>query len=45
VSIESDLVYEEQPVRIVDSKERATRNRVVKTYKVVWSHHDDNDAT
>ena len=30
---------------IVDTKERVTRNRVVKTYKVVWSHHDDRDAT
>jgi hypothetical protein len=45
VSIESDLVYEEQPVRILDSKERATQNRVVKTYKLIWSQHDDNDAT
>ena len=30
---------------IVDTKERVTRNRVVKTYKVVWSDHDDRDAT
>ena len=45
VRVESDLNYSEQPVRIVDSKERVTRNRVVKTYKVIWSHHDDRDAT
>jgi len=37
--------YKELPVGIVDTKERVTRNRVVKTYKVVWSHHDDRDAT
>jgi len=31
-------------VGIVDTKERVTRNRVVKTYKVMWSYHDDRDA-
>jgi len=32
-------------VGIIDTKERVTRNRIVKTYKVVWSHHNDRDAT
>jgi len=32
-------------VGIVDTKEWVTQNRVVKTYKVVWSHHDNRDAT
>jgi hypothetical protein len=45
VKIGSDLEYEEQLVQIVDTKERVTRNKVVKTYKVLWSHHDDRDAT
>jgi len=45
IKIKADLEYKEQPVGIVDTKERVTRNRVVKTYKVVWSHHDDRDAT
>ena len=45
IKIKADLEYKDQPVGIVDTKERVTRNRVVKTYKVVWSHHDDRDAT
>jgi len=45
IKIKADLDYKEQPVGIIDTKERVTRNRVVKTYKVVWSHHDDRDAT
>jgi len=44
IKIKADLEYKEQQVGIVDTKERVTRNRVVKTYKVVWSHHDDRDA-
>jgi hypothetical protein len=45
IKLKSDLVYREQPVRVLDSKERATRNSVVKTYKIQWSHHDEGDAT
>ena len=44
IKIKAHLEYKEQPVGIVDTKERVTRNRVVKTYKVVWSHLDDTDA-
>jgi hypothetical protein len=34
IKLKSDLVYHEQPVRVLDSKERATQNSVVKTYKI-----------
>jgi hypothetical protein len=45
IKLKSDLVYHEQPVRVLDSKERATRNSVVKTYKIQWSHHDEGNAS
>jgi hypothetical protein len=45
IKLKSDLVYREQPVRVLDTKERATRNSMVKTYKIQWNHHDDDDAT
>ena len=45
IKIKADLEYKEQPVGIIDTKEWVTRNRVVKTYKVVWSHRDGRDAT
>ena len=45
IQLKSDLVYREQPVRVLDTKERATWNSVVKTYKIQWDHHDEGDAT
>jgi hypothetical protein len=45
IKLKSDLVYREQPVRVLDTKEHATRNSVVKTYKIQWNHHDEGDAT
>ena len=45
IKLESDLVYEEKLVAIIDRKERVTRNHVVKFYKVLWSNHGEEDAT
>jgi len=45
VKLKSDLVYEENPVAVIDRKEWVTRNRVVKFYKILWSNHGDEDAT
>ena len=45
IKLKSDLVYHEQPVRVLDTKERATQNSVVKTYKIQWNHHDEGYAT
>jgi RNA polymerase-interacting CarD/CdnL/TRCF family regulator len=45
IRIKSDLEYREQPVRVLDTKDRVTRSRVVRTYKIQWSHHDEGDAT
>ena len=42
IKLKSDLVYEEKPIAVLDRKERATRNRVV---KVLWSNHGEEDAT
>jgi hypothetical protein len=45
IKLKSDLVYREQPIQVLDSKERATQNSVVKTYKIQWNHHDEEDAS
>jgi hypothetical protein len=45
IKLKSDLSYEEKPVYVLYTLERVTRNRVVKLYKVVWSNHDERDAT
>jgi hypothetical protein len=46
IKLESDLTYEEKPVRVIDTKEQVIRSRVVNWYKVMWSDHgSESDAT
>jgi hypothetical protein len=45
IEIEPDLSYIEQPIRILDTKERLTRRRTVKMYKILWDHHTEEEAT
>jgi hypothetical protein len=45
MKIGSDLVYQEQPIEVLYTKDRITRNSSVKTYKILWSQHDERDAT
>ena len=45
VLVEPDLSYVEYPLRILDQKERGTRRKVVKMYKIQWSHHTEEEAT
>jgi hypothetical protein len=45
IEIEPDSSYIEQPVRILDTKERLTRRRTVKMYRILWDHHTEEEAT
>jgi hypothetical protein len=45
IRIKSDLEYREQPIWVSDTKDRVTQNKVVRTYKILWNHHDGSDAT
>jgi hypothetical protein len=45
VEIDSDLSYVEQPIQILDTKERVTRRKRVKMYKILWDHHTKEEAT
>ena len=45
VKIQSDLTYEEEPIRVTEEMERVTQSKVVKFYKVVWNNHSEQDAT
>jgi hypothetical protein len=40
-----DLTYSERPIKILDTAERVTRNKVIKMCKVQWSHHTKDEAT
>ena len=43
--MQSDLSYEEKPVQVLDVKERVTRGRVIKLFRVLWNHQSERDAT
>ena len=43
--LQPNLSYIEHPVKILDEKERVTRNSVVKFYKVQWQNHSEDEAT
>ena len=43
--LDSDLPYEEKPVKILEFASRVTRNKVIMFYKVQWSHHTEVEAT
>ena len=45
VELREDLSYEEQPVQIVDRKEKVLRNKVIPLVKVIWRNHKFEEAT
>jgi hypothetical protein len=40
-----DLSYQECLVKILETSERVTRNKMIKMCKVQWSHHTVKEAT
>jgi hypothetical protein len=44
IKIKKTLTYIEKPVYVSNRKDRVTRNRVVKLYKIMWSNHSERDA-
>jgi hypothetical protein len=45
IEIEPNLSYAEQPLQILDTKERVTRRKKIKMYKILWDHHTVEEAT
>ena len=45
IQLDSDLTYEEKPVKILEFASRVTRSMVIKFCKVPWSHHTEDEAT
>ena len=39
--MEPDLSYDEHPIKILNQKEKSTRRKVVKMYKIQWNHHTE----
>jgi hypothetical protein len=45
VALELDLTYSEHPIRVLDQKDRVTRRRTLKFYKIQWDQHTEDEAT
>jgi hypothetical protein len=45
LEIEPDLSYQEYPSKVLDCKERSTRAKSIKMYKIQWSNHLEEEAT
>jgi hypothetical protein len=43
--LNSDLTYQERPVRILEEDVCLTRRRKIKMHKVQWSNHTKDKAT
>jgi hypothetical protein len=39
VALELDLTYSEHPIRVLDQKDRITRRRTLKFYKIQWNQN------
>ena len=44
IKIQSDLTYEERPIKVLEEMERVTLSKVTKFYKVIWNNHSEQDA-
>ena len=45
IEVREDLTYQEQPVQILDRKDKALRNKVSLLIKVLWRNHKVEEAT
>jgi hypothetical protein len=45
VVLEPDLTYSEHPIRVLDQKDRITRRKTLKFYKIQWNQHTEDEAT
>jgi hypothetical protein len=43
--LEADLLYPEQPIKVLDRKDRVTRRKTIMFFKIQWSNHYEEEAT
>jgi hypothetical protein len=42
--LETDLSYPEHPIKVLDQKDRVTRRKTMKFFKIPWSNHSEEEA-
>lgn len=45
LDVQPDLRYKEEPIRILDTSVKKTRNSAVKLCRVLWSRHGEEEST
>jgi hypothetical protein len=45
VALKPELTYSEHPIQVLDHKDRITRKKILKFYKVQWNQHTEDEAT
>jgi hypothetical protein len=45
VAIEPDFTYSKYSIRVLDQRDRITRRRTLKFYKIQWNQHTEDEAT
>jgi hypothetical protein len=43
--LKADLSYLEHPIKVLDQKDRVTRCKTIKFFKIQWSNHSEEEAT
>jgi hypothetical protein len=43
--LEADLSYPEHPIKVLDQKDRVTRHKTLKLFKIQWGNHSEEEAT
>jgi hypothetical protein len=43
--LEADLSYPEHPIKVLDQKDRVTRRKTTKFFRIQWSNHSEEEAT
>jgi hypothetical protein len=44
-SLKADLLYLEHPIKVLDQKDRATRHKTIKFFKIQWSNRTEEETT
>ena len=45
IELDELLAYEERPIRVLDRKVKDLRNKQIPLVKVLWKHHEMEEAT
>jgi hypothetical protein len=43
--LKAELSYPEHSIKFLDQKDRVTRHKTIKFFKIQWSHHSEEEAT